>query len=104
MNNILDDDLFATHSMGGIINLHQAGIYHNNLKIVTTKYGHIWHILVKDEIQKGVLKIKGVFVYNYVFNKDGFKVQKVANEIPNSDWFDINIIDNNERLILWELN
>ena len=58
----------------------------------STKNGHVWHIKVKDEIQKGVLKIKGDVVYNYKFDQEGFKVQKVANEIPNSDWFDINIM------------
>lgn len=92
MSTIIDDDLFVTHSMGGMIKFQQTGIYPNNLKIASTKYDLVWRIKVNDEIQKGVLKIKGEVVFNYEFSQEGFKVQRVVSGVPDSEWFEINIM------------
>jgi hypothetical protein len=89
MSENLTDDVFVTHTMGGIREFQKTGIYPNKLIISSLKYDHVWRIKVTDEIQSGVLRIKRVVVYNYVFDEKGFRIQEVRDNVPISDWGEI---------------
>lgn len=89
MNKNLNDDVFVTHTMGGMLEFQKTGIYPNKLRISSLKYDHVWHIKVTDDIQSGVLRIKRVVVYNYVFDEKGFRIQEVRDNVPISDWGEI---------------
>lgn len=89
MNENLNDDIFVTHIMGGMLEFQKTGIYPNKLRISSLKYDHVWRIKVIDEIQSGVLRIKRVAVYNYVFDEKGFRIQEVKDDQPISNWDEI---------------
>lgn len=92
MSETLNDELFVTHSMGGMLKFEKTGAYPDNLKISSFKYNKAWNVKVKDESKKGVLRLNKIVVYNYLFENDSFKVQSVENGMPVSDWVEINML------------
>ena len=72
------DDLFVTHTMGGMMEFEKTGIYPNKLRISSIKYNHVWRIKITEESQSGMLKIKRVPVYFYVCNEVGVTIQEVV--------------------------
>ena len=92
MSETLNDELFVTHSMGGMLMFEKTGVYSDNLKISSFKYKKVWNIKVKDESQKGVLRVNKIVVYNYLFENDSFKVKSVENGMLVSDWVEINML------------
>jgi hypothetical protein len=89
MSKNLNDDVFVTHTMGGLREFQKTGIYPNKLRIASLKYDHVWRIKIKDEIQSGVLRIKRIAVFNYVLDEKGFRIQEVTDNVPISDWDEI---------------
>jgi hypothetical protein len=89
MSENLNNDIFVTHTMGGMLEFQKTGIYPNKLRISSLNYDYVWRIKVKDEIQSGVLRIKRVVVFNYVFDEKGFRIQEVRDNVPISNWDDI---------------
>jgi hypothetical protein len=49
------DDLYANHTMGGMMEFEKTGIYPNKLRISSTRYDHVWRIKT-EESQSGMLK------------------------------------------------
>lgn len=83
------DDLYITHTMGGMMEFEKTGIYPNKLRISSTKYDHVWRIKITEESQSGMLRKKRVVVYNYVFDENSFRIQEVRDNVPISNWDDI---------------
>ena len=92
MKNVLDDNISVTHTMGGLMDFVEKGTYHNSLKISSTKYNKVWRIKMKDDSQKGFLRVNRKIVYNYISEDKGFSLQEVKNDLPVSEWISVNVI------------
>ena len=79
------DDLYITHTMGGMMEFEKTGIYPNKLRISSMKYDHVWRIKITEESQSGMLKIKRIPVYFYVCNEEGFTIQEVVDGVVQED-------------------
>ena len=79
------DDLFVTHTMGGRMEFEKTGIYPNKLRISSKKYSHVWRIKIIEESQSGMLKIKRIPVYFYVFDETSFTIQEVVDGVVQED-------------------
>ncbi len=79
------DDLFVTHTMGGMMEFEKTGIYPNKLRINSMKFDHVWRIKITEESQSGMLKIKRIPVYFYVCNEEGFTIQEVVDGVVQED-------------------
>ena len=86
------DDLFVTHTMGGMMEFEKTGIYPNKLRISSTKYDHVWRIKITEESQSGMLKIKRIPVYFYVCDEEGFTIQEVVDGVVQEDLLDFQMI------------
>jgi hypothetical protein len=69
MRNKLESEIIVTHSMGGMMEFDQTGIYPNTLRIKSTKLNHTWRVKVNENRQPSVLKIKKTIVYQYAFDE-----------------------------------
>jgi hypothetical protein len=86
------DDLFVTHTMGGMMEFEKTGIYPNKLRISSMKYDHVWRIKITEESQSGMLKIKRNPVYFYVCSEEGFTIQEVVDGLVQDDLLDFQMI------------
>lgn len=91
MKKEIDDYISVTHTMGGVMDFINEGIYHNNLKIFSTRYDKVWRIKLKEDNQKGSLRVNRKIVYSYIFEDGRFRVQEIENEIAVSEWIDIGV-------------
>jgi hypothetical protein len=82
------DDLYVTHTMGGMMEFEKTGIYPNKLRISSTKYDHVWRFKITEESQSGMLKIKRIPVYFYVCNEAGFTIREVLDGEVQEDLLD----------------
>ena len=82
------DDLYVTHTMGGMIEFEKTGIYPNKLRIASTKYDHVWRIKTTEEIQSGMLKIKQIPVNFYVCDESSLTIQEVVDGVVQEDLLD----------------
>ena len=87
----LDDSIIVTHTMGGMIDFVEKDTYNNNLKISSTKYDKVWRIKLKEDNQKGSLRVNRKIVYSYTFEDGIFRLQEMENKIPVSEWIDIGV-------------
>ncbi len=86
------DDLFVTHTMGGMMEFEKTGIYPNKLRISSIKYDHVWRIKITEESQSGLLKIKRAPVYFYVCDETSFTIQEVVYGVVQEDLLNYNMI------------
>ena len=86
------DDLFVTHTMGGMMEFEKTGIYPNILRISSMKYDHVWRIKITEESQSGMLKIKRILVYFYVCDETIFTIQEVVDGVVQEDLLDYGMI------------
>ncbi len=82
------DDLFVTHTMGGMMEFEKTGIYPNKLRISSIKHDHVWRIKITEESQSGMLKIKRIPVYFYVSDETCFTIQEVVDGVVQEDLLD----------------
>jgi hypothetical protein len=82
------DDLHVTHAMGGMMEFEKTGIYPNKLRISSTKYDHVWRIKITEESQSGMLKIKRIPLYFYVYNDGGFTIREELDGEVQEDLLD----------------
>ena len=85
------DDLYVTHTMGGMMEFEKTGIYPNKLRISSTKYDHVWRIKITEESQSGMLKIKRIPVYFYVCDETSFTIQEVIDGAVQEDLLDFHM-------------
>jgi hypothetical protein len=85
------DDLFVTHTMGGMMEFEKTGIYPNKLRISSMKYNYVWRIKITEESQSGMLKLKRIPVYFYVCNEEGFTIQEVVDGEVQKDLLDFHM-------------
>lgn len=93
MKKQLGDDIVVTHTMGGMMEFFNTGVYPDKLEIVSRKYDKVWRIKLKQDNRKGLLRVNRKVVYNYVFNDDGFSVQEVSDGVAVSEWVQIAVIE-----------
>jgi hypothetical protein len=67
MRNKLESEIIVTHSMGGMMEFDQTGIYPNTLRIKSNKFNHTWRVKVNANHHPNVLKIKGSIVLSVCF-------------------------------------
>jgi len=82
------DDLYITHTMGGMMEFEKTGIYPNKLRISSMKYNHVWRIKITEESQSGMLKIKRIPVYFYAYDETSFTIQEVVDGVVQEDLLD----------------
>ena len=82
------DDLYITHTMGGMMEFEKTGIYPNKLRISSMKYNHVWRIKITEESQSGMLKIKRIPVYFYTYDETSFTIQEVVDGVVQEDLLD----------------
>ena len=85
----IDEQLFVTHQMGGMLEFQRTGVYPDKLIIHSLKYNQTWRIKIKKDIQEGVLKIKKVPIYNYKFDDRGFFYRELKGGVAVSDWISV---------------
>ncbi|UBZ07258.1 hypothetical protein LDL76_00765 [Salegentibacter mishustinae] len=80
--------LTVTHQRGGMREFERTGIYPEYLlfKLPGTKQS--WRVKIKKKPQNGILKSKGVVVYEYKFDDHFCKFRKVKSDGSFSVWME----------------
>ena len=78
--------LEITYQQGGMREFERTGIYPEYLIFNLPGTRQSWRVKVKKKPQKGVLKSKGVVVYEYKFDGHFCKFREVYNDGSFSKW------------------
>lgn len=87
------NEISVTHIMGGMQEFERTGIYPDYLIIRSPKLKRTWRIKVRNEIQQGSLKRKGMIIFNYQLDDSGFKLQEVSENGNLGEWKNIDYIE-----------
>ena len=86
-------NISVIHEMGGMLETFRTRVYPDKLTFfwMDSKNNNFrtWRIKVKEEPQKGSLKIQRKILFNYIFENDTCKIQEVIDGVENSEWIEI---------------
>ena len=82
-----------THEMGGMSECQRTEIYPNYLIFSSQDLNRTRRLKVKEDPQKGSLKMGGKVIFNYIFSGHICKVQKVIDGIANPEWVEIQVVN-----------
>lgn len=80
--------LEITLQQGGMREFERTGIYPEYLLFNLTGTGQSWRVKIKNKPQHGVLKSRGVVVYEYSFDGHFCKFRKVKPDASFSKWME----------------
>ena len=83
---VFDMQLEITHIQGGMREFERTGIYPEYLIFNLTGTNQSWRVKIKTKPQQGVLKSKGVVVYEYMFDGYFCKFREAYNDGSFSKW------------------
>jgi len=81
-------ELTVTHQQGGMREFERTGIYPEYLVFNLPGTRQSWRIKLRNKMQEGVLKSKGVVVYEYIFDDQWCKYRKVKKDGSFSEWME----------------
>ncbi|SKB76877.1 hypothetical protein SAMN05660776_2886 [Salegentibacter holothuriorum] len=79
-------NLEITHIQGGMLELERTGIYPEYLLFNLPGTKQRWRVKIKKKPQNGILKSKGVVVYEYKFDDHFCKIRRVKSDGSFSTW------------------
>ena len=89
--------LTITRIKGGIREFEKTGIYPEYLLFNLPGTRQSWRIKLRDKKQEGVLKSKGVVVFDYSFNGQWCKYRKIIKDGSFSEWMEPEIMSTEMR-------
>ena len=81
-------NLAITHIQGGMREFEKTGIYPEYLFFNLPGTSQSWRVKIKEKPQTGVLKSKGVVVYEYNFDGHFCKFRKAYKDGNFSEWME----------------
>ena len=78
--------LEVTFQQGGMVEFEKTGIYPQYLLFNLPGTRQSWRVKIKEKPQNGILKSKGLSVYEYMFNGHLCKYRKTYKDGSFSEW------------------
>lgn len=70
----------------------RTGIYPNYLEFYSASLKKTWRHKLKSETKSGDLILNGKTIFKYVYSEGICKVQKVVNDIPSTEWVEVQVM------------
>ncbi len=90
-------DLYITIIKGGMREFERTGIYPEYLLFTLPGTRQNWRIRIKDTPQEGVLKSKGISVFEYSFDGKWCKFRKAKSDGSSTAWMEPEIMSFERR-------
>ncbi len=85
-------DLVIQNIKGGKHEYPKTGIYPNYLEFYSASLKKTWRHKLKSETKSGDLILHGKIIFKYVYSDRICKVQEVVNDIPTSEWIEVEVM------------
>ena len=85
---IINDLIFA-YVQGGMAEFSRTGVYPRYYQFESESLNRIWRLKGLSRTRRGVLRLKGKVIFNFVIKNGECKVQQVIDGIPDAEWIDV---------------
>lgn len=83
---VKNKDFILTIQRGGMMDFEKTGVYPEFLLFHSASLERTWRFKLKEEKQKGVLKVNGQIAFRYCFDGLGCKMESVVDGVVAEEW------------------